>query len=53
MTTRVGAAPDISLMRQMTGWSPKVPLRLGLERTIDYFRDQMAPRAALHLFTGT
>lgn len=45
--------PDISLMKKLTGWEPKVPLRLGLERTIGYFRDEMAPGASLHLFTGT
>ena len=30
--------PDISLARSILGWSPKVPLREGLERTIAYFR---------------
>ena len=45
--------PDISLMHGLTGWSPKVPLRLGLERTIEYFRGEMTPSASLHLFTGT
>jgi UDP-glucuronate decarboxylase len=45
--------PDISLARSLTGWSPTVPLRLGLGRTIDYFRGEMAPGASLHLFTGT
>jgi UDP-glucuronate decarboxylase len=31
--------PDISLARSLLGWSPSVPLREGLERTIGYFRD--------------
>ena len=36
--------PDISLARRVLGWEPKVPLELGLARTIDYFRTH--PRAA-------
>lgn len=30
--------PDISLARELLGWEPRVPLREGLARTIDYFR---------------
>lgn len=30
--------PDISLARELLGWEPRVPLREGLTRTIDYFR---------------
>jgi len=30
--------PDISLARKVTGWEPKVDLREGLTRTIDWFR---------------
>jgi len=30
--------PDISLAREKLSWEPKVPLREGLARTIDYFR---------------
>ncbi len=30
--------PDISLAQEKLGWSPKVQLRDGLARTIDYFR---------------
>jgi dTDP-glucose 4,6-dehydratase len=30
--------PDITLARTRLGWQPRVPLELGLERTIDYFR---------------
>ncbi|WP_174239112.1 UDP-glucuronic acid decarboxylase family protein [Litoreibacter roseus] len=40
--------PDISLINKLTGWSPKVPLSLGLDRTISYFRDEAAPGASLH-----
>lgn len=29
--------PDISLARELLGWSPKIALREGLERTISYF----------------
>jgi len=30
--------PDISRARDLLGWEPKVPIRTGLERTIEYFR---------------
>jgi UDP-glucuronate decarboxylase len=30
--------PDISLAKQHLGWEPKVPLREGLAKTIEYFR---------------
>ncbi len=30
--------PDIAKARRILGWEPEVPLDLGLERTIDYFR---------------
>lgn len=30
--------PDISLAKKALGWTPKIPLADGLERTIDYFR---------------
>jgi UDP-glucuronate decarboxylase len=29
--------PDITLAREKLGWSPRVPLREGLEKTIAYF----------------
>jgi UDP-glucuronate decarboxylase len=29
--------PDISKARELLGWAPKVPLREGLKRTIEYF----------------
>ena len=29
--------PDISLARQKLGWQPKIPLDVGLERTVRYF----------------
>ncbi len=32
--------PDIALMNTLTGWSPKIPLNLGLERTIAFFGDR-------------
>jgi dTDP-glucose 4,6-dehydratase len=31
--------PDISLARSLLGWEPRVPVREGLARTIDYFRE--------------
>ena len=33
--------PDISKAREKLGWSPRVPLEVGLARTIDYFRDRL------------
>jgi len=30
--------PDISLAKQRLGWQPKVPLRDGLAKTVEYFR---------------
>lgn len=30
--------PDISKAREVLGWEPQVPVRKGLERTIEYFR---------------
>ncbi|MHB1864248.1 MAG: UDP-glucuronic acid decarboxylase family protein [Gemmatimonadaceae bacterium] len=42
--------PDITRARQLLGWEPQVPLREGLQRTIEFFRtlvgtSRMAPRA--------
>lgn len=31
--------PDITLARQHLGWEPRVPLEIGLARTVEYFRD--------------
>ncbi|MBZ5568043.1 MAG: SDR family oxidoreductase [Acidobacteriia bacterium] len=37
--------PDISKARQLLDWEPKVPLQAGLERTLQYFRDQLGSSA--------
>ncbi|MEE9132463.1 MAG: UDP-glucuronic acid decarboxylase family protein [Gemmatimonadota bacterium] len=29
--------PDISLARELLGWEPKIPVREGLKKTLDYF----------------
>ena len=34
--------PDIARARALLGWEPRVPLRVGLERTIPYFRGELA-----------
>ena len=34
--------PDITKARELLGWEPTIPLRQGLERTIDYFRTLVA-----------
>lgn len=33
--------PDISVARELLGWEPRVPVREGLERTIEYFRQTL------------
>lgn len=33
--------PDISLAKKLLGWEPRVPLREGLKRTIQYFREKL------------
>jgi dTDP-glucose 4,6-dehydratase len=43
--------PDITRARALLGWEPRVPVREGVARTIEYFRsllttDRMAPDAA-------
>ncbi len=34
--------PDITHSREVLGWEPRIPLREGLERTIPYYREQLA-----------
>ncbi|MDR2029925.1 MAG: SDR family oxidoreductase [Puniceicoccales bacterium] len=38
--------PDISLARQRLGWSPRISLKNGLDRTIAYFRAKLFPNRA-------
>jgi UDP-glucuronate decarboxylase len=33
--------PDIALAKEKLGWEPKVPVREGLAKTIEYFRKHM------------
>ena len=40
--------PDITRVQRMLGWAPKVALRDGLQRTIDYFRTLDPQRLELH-----
>jgi UDP-glucuronate decarboxylase len=37
--------PDITLASEILGWSPKVDRQLGLEKTIDYFREIIQVRS--------
>ncbi|MGY6742059.1 MAG: UDP-glucuronic acid decarboxylase family protein [Cecembia sp.] len=39
--------PDISKAREVLNWEPKVQLREGLEKTIDYFQSQLAKEVKL------
>ena len=34
--------PDITLAKRVLGWQPRVTVRRGLERTISYFRAELA-----------
>ena len=38
--------PDISIAQEKLGWQPKVPLREGLRKTIDYFDDLLRTEGA-------
>jgi dTDP-glucose 4,6-dehydratase len=38
--------PDITLASDVLGWSPKVSLREGLERTTDWYRAELLPQVA-------
>ncbi len=38
--------PDISLAQRLLGWSPRVPRREGVARTIEYFRTRLPTRQA-------
>ncbi|HEY4010535.1 MAG TPA: hypothetical protein VGM11_10325, partial [Acidobacteriaceae bacterium] len=38
--------PDITRARTLLGWEPKVQLREGLERSLDYFRAAVAAEKA-------
>jgi len=33
--------PDITRARTLLGWEPKIPLKTGLERTMNYFKDKL------------
>ncbi|XP_015750516.1 PREDICTED: UDP-glucuronic acid decarboxylase 1-like [Acropora digitifera] len=33
--------PDITRARTILGWEPKVPLNVGLNRTIEYFKREL------------
>lgn len=33
--------PDITTAKEQLNWEPRVPVRTGLERTIDYFRNEL------------
>jgi len=37
--------PDISRAKGMLGWEPKVPVREGIERTVEYFKGLLATSA--------
>jgi nucleoside-diphosphate-sugar epimerase len=38
--------PDITLARERLGWEPTVSLEDGIERTVQFFRRAIQPRAA-------
>jgi UDP-glucuronate decarboxylase len=43
--------PDIGLAREVLGWSPRVQLADGLEKTIEYFRDRLLTQQIAELAT--
>ena len=36
--------PDITRARELLGWTPQVPVRVGLDRVIEYYRDLMTKK---------
>jgi UDP-glucuronate decarboxylase len=38
--------PDLTRARELIGYEPRIPLRVGLERTIAHFRERLAQTAA-------
>ena len=41
--------PDINLAREMLDWEPKVSLKEGLQKTIDYFRNIISELQLMHM----
>jgi UDP-glucuronate decarboxylase len=39
--------PDIARAQAVLGWSPRVPLREGLAKTVEYFRAELASGAQI------
>lgn len=39
--------PDIKRARELLGWSPRIDLNTGLDKTIDWFRSQLSVPAAM------
>jgi hypothetical protein len=46
-------SPDIALAKRELGWAPKVPLALGLKKTIDYFLGTEWPEKKVLVFATT
>ena len=44
--------PDIALAKRALGWQPRVTVRRGLERTISYFRAELARNGKAIVSTG-
>jgi len=38
--------PDITRAKTMLGWEPRVPVREGVAKTVEYFRALMQPSVA-------
>ncbi len=41
--------PDINLAREMLDWEPKVSLKEGLQKTVDYFRNIISELQLMHM----
>ena len=45
--------PDITLARELLGWNPTIPLKEGLEKTIDYFEGLLGEKDSTALISAT
>jgi UDP-glucuronate decarboxylase len=42
--------PDSKRAEELLGWSPKIPLREGLQRTVNYFAQHLGQRDGHNIF---
>jgi len=44
-TTRRAAVPDIGKARALLGWEPRITLKEGLRKSLDFFKSKVAVHA--------